>query len=109
MDDMTLIVAPESADKCVEALSHTLTEAGMKLNEDKCTAWTTDDNPPDAPRALTLWSQAKDHKGLHRVRLPRELRNPDFEAPLAIPAGNPEYIDDFLKTRKDNLDNLFSK
>ena len=49
MDDIPLIVAPEAADACFEALSHTLTEAGMQLNEDTCTAWKADGNPPDTP------------------------------------------------------------
>ena len=34
MYDVTLVAAPEAADKCFEALGHTLAEAGMKLKED---------------------------------------------------------------------------
>ena len=60
-DDITLIAAPEAADKCFEALRQALTEAGMLLNEATRTAWTTDGNPPETPRAYALWNQAKGH------------------------------------------------
>ena len=49
MDDITLITAPRIADKSYEELKEALTRAGMKLNEEKCTAWTTDGRPPRDP------------------------------------------------------------
>jgi hypothetical protein len=48
MDDITLIAAPQYADKVYEELKDSLTRAGMKLNEDKCTAWATDGRPPES-------------------------------------------------------------
>ena len=47
MDDMTLITAPQIAERCYAELKEALTRAGMKLNEEKCTAWTTDGKPPE--------------------------------------------------------------
>ena len=54
MDDMTLITTPQAAERCYEALTEALTKAGMKLSEDKFTAWTTDGKPPDTQEARTL-------------------------------------------------------
>ena len=76
MDDMTLIVAPESADTCFEALSHTLAEAGTKLDEDKRTAWATDGSPLDTPRAQALWDQAKDQRGFIAGDFPQRSKTP---------------------------------
>ena len=59
MGDITLVVAPDVEDKCSAALRDTLTEAGMSLNENKCTAWTTGGGPPDTPLARTLWVRQK--------------------------------------------------
>ena len=109
MDDITRIVAPEAAETCFDALSHALTEAGMKLSEDKCTAWTTDGRPPDTPRVRALWSQAKDHRGLIVCGFPATFEAPETEAPLAFPIGNPDYIKDFLAARKHNLEFIFKR
>ena len=42
MGDVTLVAAPREADNCYTELRDALTRAGVKLNEDKCTAWATD-------------------------------------------------------------------
>ena len=101
---ITLIVAPESADTCFEALSQALTEAGMKLNVDKCIAWTTDGHPPDTPRARALWNQAKDHRGFIACGFPATFEHPEFAAPLAFPMGSPDNFDDFPAARGDSLE-----
>ena len=68
MDDISLIVAPEIADKCFEYLSKALTEGGLKLNQDKCTAWVSNGEIPETPITRDLCNQAKDHMGIHSVR-----------------------------------------
>ena len=45
MGGMTLIATPQVAEQCCAELKEALTKAGLKLNEDKCTAWTTDGKP----------------------------------------------------------------
>ena len=72
MDDITLIVAPMEAGKCYTELRGALTKAGVKLNEDKCTAWTTDGNPT-TPTARTLWENARGHRGLVVCGFPANL------------------------------------
>ena len=54
MGDMTLITAPQVAERCYAELKEARARAGMKLNEDKRTAWTTDGKPPDTQKARAL-------------------------------------------------------
>ena len=100
MDDITLIAAPQVADKCYSELKAALTRAGMKLNEDKCTAWTTDGKPPESQQARTLWENAKDHRGFVVCGFPATCEDPAAEAALAFPIGNPNFAEAFLDKEK---------
>ena len=46
MDDITLVTSSELADLAFLTIKEVLEEAGMLLNMDKCTAWTTDGVTP---------------------------------------------------------------
>ena len=56
----------------------------MKLDEEQCTAWATDENPPD-PCGFSA-----------------TFANPRTEAPY----GDPEFVAGFLSARCENLDML---
>ena len=75
MDDMTLITAPQVAESCYTELKEALTRAGMKLNEDKCTAWTTDGRPhnPEGPNSLGGRTRPQRLRGLW---IPGHMRRP---------------------------------
>ena len=106
MDDITLITAPHIADKCYSALKEALIRAGMKLNEDKCTAWTTDGRPPEDQVSRTLWENAVDHGGFVVCGFPATCEDPAAEAALAFPIGNPNYVEEFLEKRKRAIEEL---
>jgi hypothetical protein len=69
----------------------------MKLNEDKCTAWTTDGRPPETHMARTLWDNAGDHGGFVVCGFPATCDDPVAEAALAFPIGNPSFVEKFLE------------
>ena len=100
MDDMTLITAPQVAERCYETLKEALAAAGMKLNEDTFTDWTTDGKPPETENARTLWDNAQDHRGFVVCGFPATCENPAAEATLAFPIGDTQFVDAFLETRK---------
>ena len=97
---MTLITAPQIAERCYAELKEALTRAGMKLNEDKCTAWTTDGKPPETQKARALWGNARDHRGFVVCGFPATCEDPASEAALAFPIGDPNYVEAFLEARK---------
>ena len=100
MDDMALITAPRIAERCYAELNEALTRAGMTLNEDTCTAWTTDGRPPVTPKARALWGNARDHRGFVVCGFPATCEDPASEAALAFPIGDPSYVEAFLEARK---------
>ena len=73
----------------------------MKLNEDKCTAWTTDGRPPETHMARTLWDNAGDHGGFVVCGFPATCDDPAAEATLAFPIENPNFVEKFLE-KKEN-------
>ena len=99
MDDMTLITAPQIAERCYAELKEAQTRAGMKLSEDKCTAWTTDGKPRETPKARALWGNARDHRGFVVCGFPATCEDPASEAALAFPIGDPNYVEAFLEAR----------
>ena len=56
-----------------------------------------------------MWSQTKDRRGFIVCGFPATFAHPELEASLAFPSGSPEFVDDFLKARSDNLEYLFKK
>ena len=54
MDDISLIVAPDVADQCFKYFSKALTEGGMKLNQDTCTAWVSNGEILETPLTRNL-------------------------------------------------------
>ena len=106
MDDISLIVAPEIADRCFEYLSKALTEGGMKFNQDKCTAWISNGETPETPITRDLWNQAKDHRGFIVCGFPATYDDPAKEASIAYPIGSEEFIKSFLEARKKSLQQI---
>ena len=100
MGDISLIVAPEIADTCFEYLSKALTEGGVKLNQDKCTAWVNNGEIPETRITRNLWNQAKDHRGFIVCGFPATYDDPAKEASIAYPIGSEEFIRSFLEARK---------
>jgi hypothetical protein len=100
MGDISLIVAPEIADQCFEYLCKALTEGGMKLNQDKCTAWVSNGEIPETPITRNLWNQAKDHRVLIVCGFPATYDDPAKEASIAYPIGSEEFVQSFLEARK---------
>ena len=103
---MTLITAPQIAERCYAELKEALTRAGMKLNEDKCTAWATDGKPPETQKARALWGNARDHRGFVVCGFPATCEDPASEAALAFPIGDPNYVEAFLEARKKATEEL---
>ena len=99
MGGISLIVAPEVADQYFEHLSKALTEGGMKLNQDKCTAWVSNGEIPEAPLTRNLWNQAKDHRGFIVRGFPATYDDPTKEANIAYPIGSEEFTGSFLEAR----------
>jgi hypothetical protein len=106
MGDMALFTAPQVAESCYAELKEALTRAGVKLNEDKCTAWTTYGKPPETQKAQALWGNARDHRGFVVCGFPATCEDPASEAALAFPTGDPNYVEAVLETRKKATEEL---
>ena len=87
---------PEIAGQCFSHLSKALTEGGMKLNQDKCTAWISNGETPETPITRDLWNQAKDHRGFIVCGFPAAYDDPAEEASIAYPIGSEEFVKSFL-------------
>ena len=106
MDDMTLVTAPHVAERCYAELKEALARSGVKLSEDKRTAWATDGKPPAAQEARALWESARDHRGFVVCGLLATCEDPASEAALAVPIGDPNYVEASLETRKKATEEL---
>ena len=78
----------------------------MKLNEDKCTAWTTDGRPPESQVAKSLCDNASDHGGFVVCGFPATCEDPVAEATLAFPIGDHNFAERFLGERKKATEEL---
>jgi hypothetical protein len=103
MDDITIVTSDELADLAFLTIEESLEEAGMLLNVDKCTAWTSNGVTPKDPMTKQLWEQARDHRGFIVCGFPATFENPVKEAATPATIGDEEFIRDFLENRKEAL------
>ena len=54
LDDITLVTPPTVASTAFEILKNVLTNDGMLLNEEKCVAYTTNEERPPTVSRLSL-------------------------------------------------------
>ena len=78
----------------------------MKLSQDKCTAWVSNGEIPDAPITRNFWNQAKDHRGFIVCGFPATYDDPAKEANTAYPIGREEFTKSFLEARAGCLQTI---